>query len=400
MDPDRFISTAMGRVVQASGRLGFSYFQPEPIPRGVDFDSRTVAALSAADNALGRLAGAGRHLPNPHLMARPYVFQEAVSSSRIEGTQTSLSEVLRAAAAGTSAPDSEVREVENYVQAMEQGLDLLTDLPVCGRLVKRMHAVLLQGARGRDKSPGEFRRSPVWIGSPTDRPDNATYVPPLAESVPDLVSDWDHFANEDSLLPPLVRCALLHYQFETIHPFLDGNGRLGRLFIVFFLVQQQRLPQPLFYISAYFEDHRQEYYDRLQAVRERGELQEWLQFFLTAVAAQAQDAVAKSEALFDVRERYRAELARSRSRAVEVVDLLFGNPFITAGGVEDRLGISNQGAINLIRQLESKEWLVQVGRFGRGGRRFWVAPEIMSIVEGTASVRQEPGEAAPTVSAE
>ena len=216
---------------------------------------------------------------------RPYVTREALASSRIEGTQASLSEVFQAVASGGSPPDSNVREVENYIQAMETGLRLLETLPISNRVLRTIHETLLQDVRGRERRPGEFRDTPVWIGSPTDTPENATYVPPLAPEMHEALADWERFANEAPRMPMLVRCALLHYQFETIHPFLDGNGRLGRLLIVFFLMRHGRLPAPLLYLSSYLEDHRPEYYERLQAVRERGKLQEWIQFFLTAVAA-------------------------------------------------------------------------------------------------------------------
>jgi Fic family protein len=227
----------------------------------------------------------------------------------------------------------------------------------------------------------------VWIGSPTDTPEIATYVPPLADEMHEALRDWELFANEEPRMPMLVRCALLHYQFETIHYqfetihlALDGSGRLGRQLIVFFLMQQGRLPAPLLYLSSYLEDHRPEYYERLQAVRERGELQEWLQFFLTAVAAQAEDAVARAEQLVDLRERYRSDLAGSRSRAVEVVDLFMENPIISSYTIQRRLQMTNQGARNLILQLERRELIERLGRFGRGGRQFWVASEVFTVL--------------------
>jgi Fic family protein len=330
--------------------------------------------------ALGRLAGVGRLLRDPHLLVRPYVTREALASSRIEGTQASLSEVFQAVASGGSSPDSNVREVENYIQAMETGLRLLETLPISSRVLRTIHETLLQDVRGRGRRPGEFRDTPVWIGSPTDTPENATYVPPLAAEMHEALADWERFANEAPRIPMLVRCALLHYQFETIHPFLDGNGRLGRLLIVFFLMQQGRLPAPLLYISSYLEDHRPEYYERLQAVRERGELQEWIQFFLTAVAAQAEDAVERAEQLVDLRERYRLGLAGSRSRAAEVVDLIMENPIISSHTIQHRMHVTNQGAHNLILQLERRGWIERLGRFGRGGRQFWLAPEVFNAL--------------------
>ncbi|MGH2719630.1 MAG: Fic family protein [Actinomycetota bacterium] len=345
MDPTRFIASPLGRVVKGPGPWGFHAFVPAPIPRALTLQPDTVLALSAADRALGRLAGAGRLLPNPHILVDPYVAREAVASSRIEGTQASLSEVLQADAVGHEGSGPDVEEVRNYVDALNTGLRRLKELPLCLRLIREVHAVLLEGVRGRDRSPGEFRRTPNWIGSPTDTPDNATFVPPLSDEMERALDDLERYLNEDIRLPVLVRCALVHYQFETIHPFLDGNGRLGRLLAVFYLVQQAVLPQPLLYLSAYFEDHRVEYYDRLQAVRERGEIQQWLQFFLTAVGVQATDAVERAERLADLRERYRRDLAAVRSRAPEVVDLLMANPFITVRRVRQSLQVSQPGAV-------------------------------------------------------
>lgn len=380
MDPTKFVAPAIGRAIKGPGPYGFYYFVPKPIDRNIPLAPDTVLALSEADTALGRLAGAGRLLPNPHILVHPYMTREAVASSRIEGTQASLSEVFEAKATGSATPSRDVREVQNYIAAFTAGLRLLDAMPLCLRFMREVHAVLMEGVRGDERRPGEFRTTPNWIGSPTDNPDNATFVPPLPEAMGLALDDLERFLNEDVRLPLLVRCALAHYQFETIHPFLDGNGRLGRLLAVFYLVQQEALPQPLLYLSSYFEDHRGDYYDRLQAVRERGELQEWLQFFLTAVAAQATDAVDRAERLSDVRERYRRELATSRSRAAEVVELLVVNPFITVRNVQDGLGVTQPGALKLLRTVERQGWLQEIGTVGQGGRTVWVAPEVLSEV--------------------
>ena len=357
-------------------------------------------ALSTADAALGRLAGAGRHLHDPAMFVRPYMTREALASSRIEGTQASLSDVFRADASEDDVPAThDVEEVRNYRAAMDAGLRRLPDLPLTRRVVQDIHAVLLQGVRGDDKRPGEFRKEPVWIGSPTDAPDTAVFVPPFEKEMLRAWRDWEEFANSSPpRTPTLVQCALLHYQFETIHPFLDGNGRLGRLLIVFFLIHRNVLPAPLLYISSYLEQYRREYYERLQAVRERGEIQEWLQFFLTAVAVQAEDAIARAEHLHDLREGYRAALTGSRSRAVEVVDYLFVNPVVTARGVSRQLGITVQGASNLIKQLEARGWLRLYGALGRSGRNYWVADEVMAAVGDATPPPRDQGPLQLTVS--
>lgn len=380
----------MGRCVRGPGRWGFYSFRPAPVLRTVSFDSETVLALSVADTALGRLAGAGRLLPNPHLLVEPYVAREALASSRIEGTQASLSEVLEANATGVGPENSDVREVQNYIAALNAGLRLLLEMPLCLRLLCEVHAVLKRGVRGQDRTPGEFRTGPNWIGSPSATPDDAVFVPPLPEAMRVALADLEAYLNEDVPLPVLVRCALVHYQFETIHPFLDGNGRLGRLLAVFYLVQQGVLPQPLLYLSGYFEAHRNDYYDRLQAVRERGEVSAYLRLFLTAVAEQAADAIARAERLADLRERYRLELASSRSRASEVVDLMLANPYITVRQVQERLSITQPGALNLLRGIEGRGWVSELGTVGRGGRTFWVAQEVMAILD-----EAEPDRASP-----
>lgn len=384
MDPTRFVAPEIGQAIKSTGRWGFYRFVPEPLPRALVLGAETVLALSAADTALGRLAGAGRLLPNPHILVDPYMTREAVASSRIEGTQASLSEVLEANATGRSAPGSDVREVQNYIAAFNAGLQLLRSMPLCLRLIREVHATLMEGVRGQERRPGEFRTTPNWIGSPTDTPENATFVPPLPAEMSPALDDLERFLNEDVRLPVLVRSALAHYQFETIHPFLDGNGRLGRLLAVFYLVQQDVLPQPLLYLSAYFETYRTDYYDRLQAVRERGQLQEWLQFFLTAVAVQATDAIERAERLADLREGYRQALASSRSRASEVVELLMANPFVTVRNVQAALSITQPGALNLLRGIEKRGWLRDIGTFGRGGRSVWVAEEILSVIADVA----------------
>jgi Fic family protein len=274
--------------------------------------------------------------------------------------------------------------VERYVEATYRGLDLVQSLPLSRRLVCEVHRVLMQGVRGEEKLPGEFRRSPVWVGSPTDRPETAVYVPPLHTHIAELFSDWERFLNEPSRLPVLVRVALMHYQFETIHPFLDGNGRIGRLLIGLMLIEAGRLPTPLLYLSGYLESRRSEYYERLQAVRERGELQEWLQFFLTAVHRQAEDACERAGKLVELRERYLAEAARTRSSLPALANMIFANPFLTVSSVERETGLTNQGARNLIRDAERRGWLTVVGTRGRGGRTYWVAHEVFGIIEAPA----------------
>jgi Fic family protein len=382
MEPDKFVSNVFGRVIKEPGnKWAFWHFVPTPIPRDLDLGRETVRLMSRADNSLGRLAGAGRLVKNPDVLVGPYLTREALASSRIEGTQASLSDVLQAQAVDDSSADEDIAEVLNYQRAMARGIKLLDSLPMCLRLVREVHCVLMTGVRGREKLPGQFRKTPVWIGGTRDSLENAPFVPPLPGAELDsALKDWEAFLNEVSTLPLLVRVALMHYQFETIHPFLDGNGRVGRLLIVLFLMHEKALSLPLLYVSAYMEESRLEYYERLQAIRERGQIQEWLQYFFEAMHVQATDSVNRIESLVDLREKYLHDLKGVRSRAREVVDLFFENPFVTVKRVERALNVTNQGARNLIESLEQRRWLKNIGPLGRGGRVYWSADAVYEII--------------------
>jgi Fic family protein len=315
------------------------------------------------------------------MLIQPYLTKEALASSRIEGTVASLSDVLQAEANDEPTDDEDVKEVLNYQRALISGIASLDALPLGIRLTRELHQILLTGVRGMEKLPGELRTSPVWIGSATDSPDTAAFVPPLPKDVPNALADWERFINEPPKLPLLIRCALMHYQFETVHPFLDGNGRIGRLLVILMLLENKALSQPLLYVSPYMEARRREYYESLQAVREQGHMQQWLQFFLTAVEYQATDAENRALKLVDLRERYRQELKGVKSRAIEVAEMLFSNPFLTVRRVEKALGVTNQGARNLIESLEARGWITREPRPGRGGRIYWVGTEVYRIIE-------------------
>ena len=382
MDPSRFVAPAFGQATREPGnKWAFWYFKPVLIPRDLALTARTVKALSDADASLGRLQGIGALIRDPELLLGPYLTQEAVASSRIEGTQASLSDVLQAEASGAPSPSEDIVEVERYIAATRQGYELVKTLPLTQRLILDLHRTLLAGVRGQEKLPGEFRKTPVWVGSPTDSPDTATYAPPLPADLPDLISDWEMFVNTPDQLPALIRCGLMHYQFETIHPFLDGNGRIGRLLINLMLMEEGRLGAPLLYLSGYLETRRTEYYHRLQDVREQGSIQEWLQFFLTAVRRSADDAVHRSEKLVTLREHYLAEAAKTRSNLAALVDMIFTNPFLTVVRVERKTGLTNQGARNLIKDAARRGWVDEIGTTGRGGRMYWVAKDLYAIIE-------------------
>jgi Fic family protein len=355
-----------------------AYF-PRPIPRELDILSSNLIRLADAEAALGRLAGAGRLLPAPHLLVQPYLRREAIASTRIEGTQASLAQLFDAEASDQPF-GADIEEVVNYVNAMETGLALLRDLPMSVRLIREMHEVILAGVRGRHRQPGDLRTSQNWIGPPGATVETATFVPPPPDELGDLLGDLERFIHEQPLLPPLVQAALVHYQFETIHPFLDGNGRLGRLLIVFFLVVRERLPEPLLYLSPYFERRRDQYYDALQAVRERGDFDQWLALFLDGVTVQAADAVARAERLTDLREQYRSRVsATTRGMANQVVELALERPVLTARIVQQRLGVTRPPALAALRQLARLGILVEVPEGPRGQLR-WRADEVMSVL--------------------
>lgn len=382
MDASRFVAPQWGRAVSTLGTASYKAFVPAKLPKELTLTADVIMKLSDADAALGRLAGSGRLLPNPHLLVSAYVTKEAVSSSRIEGTQASVTEVFDAVVTGGAKRD-DIKEVRNYIEALEHGVRRIEvdDFPISLRLIKEMHRILLTGVRGQDKTPGEFRRTQNWIQSPDNRPDTARFVPPPKDEMWDALDDWEKYCHDKyPRLPQLIRCALLHYQFETIHPFLDGNGRLGRLFITLYLMDRGRLPAPLLYLSAYFDARRDDYYDRLQYVRERGEINEWLLFFLDGVAVLATDAVERAEQMSDLREKYRSQLRGTSSRTVEAVDLLFASPILTVRYVQDQLKLSQPGATNLLRRLDAHGIVKEVG-VGAGVRHRWYSDEILKVLD-------------------
>jgi len=368
-----------GDARRTPGPRGYTAFFPAPLPRSLALDSAVVLALSRADIALGRLAGAGRLLPEPQLLTVPYATREALASSRIEGTQASLTDVFEASVTGASNADTE--EVINYIAALARGRELLSTLPIGVRMLRQCHAVLLSGVRGETKTPGELRTTQNWIGrGGRSSLEDALFVPPPVAALQDGLADWERFVNEPPELPILVRAALMHYQFETLHPFLDGNGRLGRLLIALLLEQEKVLPEPLLYVSAALERDRDTYYSCLQGLRERGDVQRWLLFFLTAVAGEAQDAIERAERLLDLREDYRDRLRGRRSRAIEIIDLLMANPLTTTTAVQRRLGVTTQGAAHLLSQLVEAE-IVTVSEGRQGQPRRYRAGQLLEALE-------------------
>lgn len=386
MDPRRYVSGTFGASAREAGnKWAFDYFLPKALPRQLDLNDKTILALSEADSALGHLQGLGQLIRDPDLLIGPFVTREAVASSRIEGTRASLSDVLKAEQLTETERSDDTSEVIRYLHASKLGFDLIEKLPITQRLICKIHEALMSGVRGQEKQPGTIRSTPVWIGSGTHKIEDAQYVAPLPEHLPELLTDWEKFVNEPSTLPVLIRCALMHYQFETIHPFLDGNGRIGRLLVGLMLVNEGRLTRPLLYLSGYLESNRSEYYERLQSVRERGEIQDWLQFFLRAVREQALDSVRRASELVELRERYLTGSQHDRSRVSAVVPLIFKNPFVSSQDVQKSVGVSHQGARDLLAKAEAYGWVEKYTNIGRGGRTLWVAADVFRIIEGPLS---------------
>jgi Fic family protein len=374
-----FPPTVFGEARRTIGPHGYVAYFPAPLPRSFALPAALVPLLADTEAALGRLAGVGQLLPNPHLLIRPYLLREAVASTMIEGTQASLAEIFELDAAG-DRPNADVEEVLAYVDAMQWAVAEAPRLPVSNRMMLEAHRRLLSGVRGAERRPGEFRTTQNWIGPPAATLETASFVPPPPGELAAALADWERFANEDPDMPLLVQDALLHAQFETIHPFLDGNGRLGRLLLVLFLIVRGRLTAPLLYLSAGIERRRERYYAALSATRTDGDALPWIELFLEVVRSQSMDAVWRAERIVALRERYRARAAELGSvNALQVVDLMCENPIVTTRLVEGRLGVARPTALRLLRQLAGAGLLEEAAQGARGQRRF-VARELMNVV--------------------
>jgi len=354
---------------------------PAPLPPELVYDQDLVRMLSRADAALSELSGVGRLLPNPHLLIAPWMAREAILSSRIEGTRTTLSELLideagGARVAGRAAAD--MQEVRNYVDALEHGVERLKQLPLSLRLVRELHARLMKGVRGDKATPGEFRRSQNWIGPEGSTPANAAYVPPPVDEMHGCLDAWEKFVQRRDEVPDLIQCALVHEQFEAIHPFLDGNGRVGRLLITLFLIERGRLSQPLLYLSDYIDEHRKDYYELLQRVRTHGDWNAWIRYFLTGVERIARKAVQQSSKLIDIRERYR-ETLKDEARAAALLDDLMMNPFITVLRAQKSLRVSNPTARKTVELLIKRGIIAPLG--DRRWGKVYVSKEILAAIE-------------------
>ncbi len=337
-----------------NSNVGYKSFVPAKLPPDppIVYDAEMQTLLSLADRKLGRLDGITQILPNPELFVAMYVKKEAVLSSQIEGTQASFVDVL--SAEYNQADDQrrdDIGEVINYVNAMNWGLSELKHFPLSLRLIRNIHAKLLQNTRGSHRNPGEFRKSQNWIGPAGCTLSTATFIPPTVPDMETALGDLEKYFYEEDPTPALVKIAMIHAQFETIHPFLDGNGRMGRLMITFWLCQQEILTRPLLYLSYYFKKNRTEYYDRLMAVRKNGDWENWIKFFLRGVAEVADEATASARAILALKQEYMDKLYEKdggNSNYTKLLNLLFEQPFVKRTDVTELLGVSNPTAGTII----------------------------------------------------
>lgn len=353
---------------------GYAAFVPAPLPPNppIDLDAEMVLLLSNAVESLGRLDGITYVLPNPDLFVAMYIRQEAVLSSQIEGTQSTLEDVLQFEIdeTGQEIP-KDVTEVVNYIKAMKYGLERLQELPVCLRLLREIHEILLAGVRGGDRSPGEFRKIQNWIGEKGCNLANASFIPPPVPQMHEALDSLEKFIHQQTDIPFLLQCGLIHAQFETIHPFLDGNGRIGRLLVTFLLCQRGSLQKPLLYLSAYFKAHRLEYYERLMAIRDRGDWEGWLKFFLKGVYEVSKTATETARAILNLRENHRQLIGRSTgtsSYGLLLHDLLFKQPIVNVRLVESNLGCSYATAKKVVEQFVELKLLNEVTGYQRNRR--------------------------------
>lgn len=361
---------------------GYKAFSPQNLPPNppLMMGEKLKKLLVLTEQKLAELNGIGFSLPNPDLFIVMAIRKEALLSSQIEGTQATMTDILTYETWAEVDNLDDVQEVVNYVKALHHGISRLDKLPLCTRIVKECHGILLNSVRGFEKTPGEFRKSQNWIGQSLKK---AIFVPPPHTQVPESIGDLERFINSDDLLPLLVKCALIHYQFETIHPFLDGNGRIGRLLIDLFVHWKGLLHKPLMYTSLFFKQNRQEYFDRLMMIRTSGDFEQWVEFFLKGMLWSAEHAVEKIKQILLLQEKLKQTILKEKKaslRSIQLLDILFVSPLTTVNNIAEKLGISFQAAseqTKLFLQLGILEELTGQKR----GRRFAFAPYLKIVEE-------------------
>ncbi|MHB9147205.1 MAG: Fic family protein [Candidatus Amoebophilus sp.] len=374
-----------GRVIKAL--TGYQSFIPNPLPPTFEWNNTLVSSLSRADHILGMLAREGMKIINPHLLIRPFITREAVLSSKIEGTQATLIEILaQDAGVPVDRHADDLQEVHNYILALDYGLARLQELPLSLRLLKEIHGKLMQGVRGSHDTPGEFRTSQNWIGSPGCTLNTAKYVPPLPDELGNCLSLFEKFLH-DRTLPPLIHIALCHYQFEAIHPFLDGNGRIGRLLITLLLIEHKLLPTPLLYLSAFFEATRDEYYKQLYNISSQGTWSEWFVYFLNGVAVQGLDVLSRAERINALIIEWQIKVGnRTGGILLEIVKNLAQTPYCTTKNIVEKFGVAFTTAQRAIGKLEGMGIICQTTQAKRD--RVYCAKSILDILEEPTKIRE------------
>lgn len=360
------------------------FYLPSALPQRVDLGDSAREAIGSAEWELARLSGLAESIPDLPMLMRPAALHESLASSRIEGSNATLAEVVAYQEERPPTLSNDVREVLNVHDALVAGVVALESLPLAGRLVMSLHSTLLEGVRGGDKLPGQYRPSPVWVGDRGAGPESSTFIPPLPEAIPALMADWENFVNSPVKMPTVMRLALGHHQFETIHPFLDGNGRLGRVLIGLQLVQEKILPWPVITLSSSINRLRDQYYGALQDVRETGDMGPWLIFFAEAFEAEVVAAHRRVLALEKLRTEMRAEAGARSKPLTRVVDVLFKVPLLTVQTLQEELDVSQPTASRLARAAEGVGWLQSLGRSGRGGKERWISPQIWTTYSAEA----------------
>ncbi|MFV1996110.1 MAG: Fic family protein [Verrucomicrobiales bacterium] len=363
---------------------GYHAFHPPPLPPLLAIDWKLTSLLSETDRAVAELSGAGRQLPNPHLLIRPYLRREAILSSRIEDTIAEVDDLLLFEVEPDQKPrHPDILEVVNHVQALETGLRRLDELPISSRLIRELHSILLRSVRGGEsaKTPGEFRRSQNWIGRPGATLNEATYVPPPPGEVDPAIGALENYLHADSEEPTLVKAALLHYQFEAIHPFLDGNGRIGRLLVTLYLCATGCLSQPLLYLSAFFEEHRDDYYRHLLSVSRKGAWRGWLEYFLTGVRETAVAALGDTNKILALHQSRRLQIQKTKrvpAAAAALLDAIFGGPIISITAYAKASGEPFQKISNAVDFWVRQGLLHEMT--GNRRNRLFIADEVLHIM--------------------
>ena len=389
MNPENFRNSNAGKCVRSIGRHPYWAYVPNPLPPKIELDWELANLLSEANIKLGELSGAGQLLPNPHLLIGPFIRREAVMSSRIENTQSGLDQLFLFEADKTESPRiPDVQELVNYVNAMEYGIEKVQHLPLSSRLLCEIHEILMSGVRGEHASPGLMRTSQNWIGKPGCTLMDATYIPPPVPEMKECFSELEKYIHSNAKEPPLIQSALIHYQFEAIHPFVDGNGRIGRILIILLLIEKGALSQPLLYLSDFFERYRDTYYELLLNVSQQGDWNSWLTFFLRGICQQSEDALLTIQKLLALKEKYR-EIApgpRGPGAVNLLIEHLFSSPIVSIS----ELVKTWKSTFPTVQR--GVDYLVERGKLreitGQRRNRLFVADEILNVImtERTKSV--------------